>query len=280
VQTTAGEIWLGSVTGAVEWTLLPITIRSDVPPVFSPDGSELALIGTGGEVLQWNYLQYHRLSPVTAPRLAGHLDPRFGTILLAYLNDGRLAALNSRGSLWIRTAGDWSEARPGRGRPSHARLLAPLAGGRTLAMCDREPERIEFWNVERGAPEAVLHCGGKMATGVVSPDERWLACTYVGGRIGLLSLRSPKSERVLVGHRGASEGLAFSADSRTLASAGYDGTVRLWNVATGLELFVLESRTRQVNSVAFSPDGELLAVGGEPREDGTTLSIYRANPAP
>jgi WD40 repeat protein/tRNA A-37 threonylcarbamoyl transferase component Bud32 len=276
VQTTAGEIWLGSLTGAVEWTLLPITIRTDMPPVFSPDGSELALIGTGGEVLQWSFLQNHLLSPVTAPRLAGHLDSRFGAILLAYLNDGRLAALNSRGSLWIRTAGDWSEVRPGRGGPSHARLLAPLAGGRTLAMCDLEPERIEFWNVERGAPEAVLHCGGKLATGVVSPDERWLACTYVGGRIGLLSLRSPESERVLVGHRGASEGLAFSADSRTLASAGNDGTVCLWNVATGLELFVLESRPRQVNSVAFSPDGELLAVGGEPREDGTTLTIYRA----
>jgi WD40 repeat protein len=35
--------------------------------------------------------------------------------------------------------------------------------------------------------------------------------------------------RVFKGHEGAVMSLAFSANSRTLASAGADGTIRLWN---------------------------------------------------
>jgi WD40 repeat protein len=58
--------------------------------------------------------------------------------------------------------------------------------------------------------------------------------------------------------------LAFSPDAKLLASAGMDGTVRLWEVVTGKELHVLKLQGHAM-AVAFAPDGKLLATAGYDR---------------
>ena len=71
--------------------------------------------------------------------------------------------------------------------------------------------------------------------------------------------------RVLEGHRAAVFAAAFSPDSKTLASASIDGTVKLWDVATGRRLASVGAHEKGTWTLAFSPDGKMLATGGEDR---------------
>jgi WD40 repeat protein len=69
----------------------------------------------------------------------------------------------------------------------------------------------------------------------------------------------------LHGHTGPVTQLAWSPDGKLLASAAQDKTVRVWEVATGQELYVLKTDllSFQMGPVVWSPDGKRLAVDHE-----------------
>ena len=56
--------------------------------------------------------------------------------------------------------------------------------------------------------------------------------------------------------------IAISRDGQFIASAGWDGKIRLWHIETGEVLHTLEGHSYSVNCFTFSPDGRTLASAG------------------
>jgi hypothetical protein len=74
------------------------------------------------------------------------------------------------------------------------------------------------------------------------------------------------------GHTAPINALSFSTDGTRLASAAFDGTVRVWDVSKKSCVADLADAAPNANAVAFSPDGRFLAAtAGRSRNPGVVI---------
>jgi WD40 repeat protein len=186
--------------------------------VFSPDGSQLAVLG---------FQDALHLYDTTGRKPTVQLTcPCRDTRTLAYSPDGSLLAAGGRnGRIRVWRLSDLSEVRS---TPTHTlrvrdmafspdgSLLVSAGEDRTIRVCEAATGR-EVFVLPTGACK--VYCLAHLH------DGRWAA----GGsdnRIHLWDFERREEVGVLDGHTGTVAGLAV--DGTTLFSASYDTTIRLW----------------------------------------------------
>lgn len=226
---------------------------------FSPDGAALVTAGWDGAVRLWDIAETNSVSR----GYPGHLD---------YVQDvamspvgGVMATAGAEGTAQLWDVASGRPLVPALRHDSEVNAVAFSPDGHTLASVSGDGV-LKLWNAGNGdllgAPIAV----GEALTDVAfSPDGQQVLAGVADGSVQICSVTSREHHTVpQLNHLDAVNSVAFSPDG-TMASASNDGTLRIWNPASGRTVGPLTGHQGPVYGVAFSPDGRVFASGGSDR---------------
>ena len=203
---------------------------------FSPDGSQLAVSSSVGI---WFY------DPQTGKELnlLTYTDgvPPFA---FAYSPDGNTIASGGTSEMIVFTG------------KREARL--PSISGNTVQMRDvttGEKRTTVSVQTQHVANVVFAPDGNTIATARKRDNTVYLWDTATGKSKGTL-------ERI---GKGSVQSFVFAPDGNTIATAGgwNDNVVQLWDAQTGAHKTTLSGHTQEVNSIAYSPDGSIIASGSK-----------------
>lgn len=104
-----------------------------------------------------------------------------------------------------------------------------------------------------------------------SPDGNLIAAGATDHQLHLFDARTGEEVGQLTGTRWYPWTLAFTSDSKTLYSAGWDGTIRRWDVQ-GREQLPLPQGVHATEVISASPDGQTLAY----QDDAGTIRLVQS----
>ena len=206
--------------------------------------------------------------------LAAHFGP---VRHVTFSPDGATLAVSSSNflvKLWDTASREEIVTLPGPAWPTDSLAFSPV--GATLASASGDGT-AKIWTVPEGRQIANLEGHSAEVVSVAfSPDGATLASGSTDSTVKLGNAASGLETATLVGHSAAVRSVAFGPSGATLVSGSTDHTVKLWDTESRAEIrTLLQEDPFEVASVAYSPDGSVVAAGvGGWR--ATTVTLWRA----
>jgi WD40 repeat protein len=232
-------------------------------PVFARDGRMMFTASADGTAIAWDLAGRRTVERHFRFTNDRDFDAWYDAHPGRFSPDGRLIAVGLRGrgvQLW-RTDSLTRDGPPLRATEGEVKALAFSADGNALGALTDAGE-VTIWDLaKRSLRHAIDTSEGWLVGLRFTPDGKRLMTTGSGG-IALWDVASGSS-RGGIDTYGASD-LSFSADGRLVASAvGLGGGAKVWNLATRSPVAtVLSGADADALSVALSPDGSTVALGG------------------
>jgi eukaryotic-like serine/threonine-protein kinase len=227
---------------------------------YSSDGSLLASAGDDDLIRVCD-------AATGTDRLSLRPPKKGGIAALAFSRDRVLLAAGSASGevlLWELPAGRLRAALKGHNQPVCSVEFAP--DGLSLASLDgsnKSPKHgtttLKFWSIAAGREIGSVPAGtGYSGKAVYSRDGKTIAVTMPESAVDLLDSRTLRPIRTLHGHVHEVTCLAFTHDGSRLASASFDGTIKVWDPVTGYQLLSVEVGGF-VHDLAFDKSDRVLA---------------------
>lgn len=246
LETGKAVLW-DTMTGS------PIGAIMDTSPVleqqFSPDGRWLATMGDNHKARLWDATTGLPVSPwLESDREAG---------MLSFSPDGQTLMT---ASCLGRTARFWQV--PGGASSGEPVVLKGLMDavcfspdGQAVVTAERWGS-IQAWRGDHNQPQAVAQHSMFVRTLKFTADGRWLVSACSAPEALLIDMSRPSAPPVRLAHEGKVEDADFSPDGLMVATASEDGTVRVWETATGKALCEPLPHPATVGQVCFSAHGD------------------------
>ena len=241
--------------------------RAFYSAIFSPDGKMLATRSDDGKTRLYETQtgrHRHTLTP----------DGDFRDTTLAFSPDGKTVATGNSAEtlrLWDVGTGEHIRTLTGHTEMLHSVMFSP--DGKTLTTGSYDGT-LRLWDTQTGRHRHTLMLSADPSIFykvLFSPDGKRFVAGSHDGTLRVWGANTGIHTHTLIGHTERIIEMAFSWESRTLATACGHGMPRLWDVRTGEQIRTL-SRDRDAkpplfHNMAFSPDGKLLAMANRSDTD-------------
>ncbi|HRW07979.1 MAG TPA: WD40 repeat domain-containing protein, partial [Caldilineaceae bacterium] len=264
------RLWaIPAATGSAQLRYTLLGHRHELAALsFSADGQQLATCGVDQQIYLWDVESGQAINTLQAYH--------YGLNSVIVSADGHRIA--SGGSdrivhVWQSDEGESDQFQPHLKLRGHEHFLRDVAfspSGRVIASSGAE-RTIRLWDSETGQslPTLTGHTGAVLALafapshGDAAPTPT-LASAGADRTIRFWSIPETRQSasqflRQFTGHDDEILSLAFTPDGKQLISGSMNGSVRIWDVASGVTEHQLLGHTTAVTFISVAPDGRTVA---------------------
>jgi len=138
--------------------------------------------------------------------------------------------------------------------------------GSLLLIGDYNDRVVRLWDID-AMVEMDRYAADEVGGLAFSPDgSRYSTATQDSSGVQIWEIETGREIMTIPAHRGLMRTLLFSPDGASLATAGHDNFVKVWDITPPRELLTvqpfIEDGWAAVTGITFSQDGTIMATGG------------------